>query len=158
MLLILFLSFASSLQIHLLSSGAISEDVVKSNLVNAYRRYLKTSREPLSLRLNGELKIGPIAANSEQSIVASINSLQLGDSGGSCIDWFINKLVKGSKVYIVADMNPCNGTQVIEDAHKFVNGIISIGMGPAIDSYWLRNTCGPCGRFGCMSGWDWFKI
>ncbi len=160
MILFLFISLASAIQIHLLSSGAVPEKTVKSNLVNAYRRFLKSSHELLSLRLNGILKIGPIRAGSESEIVNSINALQLGtlDPSESCIDWHLDALVPGSKVYIVVDRDPCNSTDVIRDAGKFVGGIVSIGIGSSIDDYWLRKSCGPCSRFGCMQGFDWFKI
>ncbi len=112
----------------------------------------------LLLKVNGILQIGPISAGSEDHIVAAIKELKLGTrSDAICIDWYIDKLEPGMNAYIVTDMSPCNGTETIKNAHEFINNIVSIGMGPMIDSYWLRKTC-TCGRFGCLSGLDWFRI
>ena len=158
------LARAKITHIHLLPGGVISEELIKSNLINAYRRFLSSrSGTKIALLLDGELVI-PLQ-NPNDSIIHHINDLDLKRPTADCVNWHIDKMVPESDNYIVTDLNPCNGTQVVSGAKHFVrthertSSIVTIGMGNKIHSDWLKQVCGPCGgTFGCMRGWNWFRV
>lgn len=141
------------LNIALFPGGIITEEKIKSNLINAYYRYLRS--RPFVLTVDGIIQINSRTDN----VIEKINSLDLKRERKSCVDWKIETLT--SNAYIVTDLNPCNPYEIIKKTQDFIKSgheITTIGMGNGIELEWLEKTCGPCGSFGCIKGWNFISV
>lgn len=142
------------LNIALFPGGVIPEATIKTNLINAYYRFLRN--RPFVLMVDG---IPVINTKYDRNIVEKINSLNLKRERQSCVNWFINLL--NSDTYLITDLNPCNAVETVKKAQEFIKSgheITTIGMGNAIDSEWLEKACGPCGKLGCIKGWNFISV
>jgi hypothetical protein len=143
--------------IFLISGGLVSTETVKTNLVNAYYRYLSNSGDHISYYVNGVKLLNATRASNHATILEAINRTEIGQRSGNCVDWKLGVLdgVTNSKVYLVTDQSPCDQPRYIGRG----NTVTSIGMGAGITQRALEQTCGPCSQFfGCVRGWNWFKI
>ncbi len=165
-LLLVVSSFGKKTTIHLFPGGVVSEETIKTNLLNAYNRFFRVRQSGvLSFYLDNELVLDHIQLPSA-SIEDKINGLDLHrERSGDCTSWHMNNLEVDAGNYILSDLNPCNGTEVIKQAQTFLRTnrrtsfIVPIGMGNSIHSEWLKQTCGPCtAPLGCYRGWNWFRI
>lgn len=141
------------LNIALFPGGVVSEEKIKTNLINAYYRFLRN--RPFVLIVDGITRINSKFDN----VIEKINSLDLKKERKSCVDWKIDLL--NSDSYILTDLNPCNPYETIKKAQAFIKSgheITTIGMGNGIDIEWLEKTCGPCGSFGCIRGWNFISV
>lgn len=142
------------LDIALFPGGVISEEKIKSNLINAYHRFLRN--RSFVLIVDGVPRIN---SKTDWNIVEKINSLDLKRERKSCVNWNMDLLIYNA--YIITDLNPCNPYETIKKAQDFIKAgheITTIGMGNAIELEWLEKTCGPCGSFGCIKGWNFISV
>lgn len=147
--------------IHLFPGGIVPEATIKTNLINAYNRFLRGKK--ISFNLGGVRIIDRGLVSSEQ-----ISALKISTSGeAGCTPWHMDQLEDGTDNYILTDNNPCNATTVVKQARAYLQrnrrnsgaSIVPVGMGNEISSQWLKQTCGPCSTsIGCISGWNWFRI
>jgi len=144
--------------IYLLSGGVVPETTVKTNLVNAYYRYLRRGGGKLSYYVNGERLLDWTDASNETVVLDTINRrTNLTSVPISCIDWKLDKLanVTNTNVYLVTDQSPCHSVGYIGNG----NTVTSIGMGSGIHKRYLEKTCGPCSSlWGCIRGLHWFIL
>lgn len=159
LLLVFLIAFGNaslnpSLDIALFPGGVISEEKIKSNLINAYHRFLRN--RSFVLIVDGVPRIN---SKTDWNIVEKINSLDLKRERKSCVHWNMDLLINNA--YIITDLNPCNPYETIKKAQAFIKAgheITTIGMGNAIELEWLEKTCGPCGSFGCIKGWNFISV
>ena len=165
-LLLVGCCFGKKTTIHLFPGGVVSEEIIKTNLLNAYNRFFRARQAGvLSFYLDGVLVLDHIRLPSA-SIEDEIRGLNLRrEKSGDCTNWYMDHLEADAGNYILSDLNPCNGTDIVTQAQTFLRTnrrtsfIVPIGMGNSIHSEWLKQTCGPCSApLGCYRGWNWFRI
>ena len=148
MIFLFLITFSFGIQISLISGGREDPAKVKSNLINAYQRFL--THEQFSFFVNGVFKF-----KSTDNVIEQINNLNLSRDFMNCADWKIESLVNNS--YILTDLNPCNPQETVRKAQRFISkghSIVTIGMGKSIEAKWLSKVCGPWG----IQGLNWFSV
>lgn len=145
--------------IYLISGGIVPEQTVKTNLVNAYYRYLRNTGDNIVYYVNGILVLNATRSHDTTTILNAINATNLSNvTKKNCVDWSLQTLnhVHDAKIYIVTDQSPCVFKPL---ASGRGNTVASIGMGPGIAARYLEESCGPCSPFfGCLRGWNWFIL
>lgn len=144
--------------IFLVSGGIVPEQTVKTNLVNAYYRYLRTTGDDVVYYVNGNVVMNATKSYDTKRILDAINSTRLLSHSDGCVEWNLQRLdhVRNAKIYLVTDQSPCVPQRYVGGRG---NVVTSIGMGPNISPVYLQQSCGPCSPFlGCVKGWNWFTI
>jgi hypothetical protein len=142
--------------IFLVSGGIVPEQTVKTNLVNAYYRYLRNTGDDVVYYVNGNVVLNATKSYDTKHILDAINSTHIPQRSNGCVDWNMHRLshVRNAKIYLVTDQSPC-----VPQRYVAGNTVTSIGMGQSILPVYLQQSCGPCSPFlGCVKGWNWFTI
>lgn len=147
-MIFLFFTVSFAIQISLISGGREDVSKIKTNLINAYKRFLKN--EKFTFFVDGVLQF-----TNHDNVIDKINNLDLSRTFMTCANWKIETLVNNS--YILSDLNPCNPQETVKKAQEFIRKghvITTIGMGKSISDEWLSKICGPWS----IRGLNWFSV
>ena len=145
---LLLLHIVSGMQISLIPGGHQDPDKIKSNLINAYTRFLR--HEDFTFYVDGVKRF-----KSSDNVIQKITNLNLFRNRTLCVDWKIESLVENA--YILTDLDPCEPEETVRKAQEFIrkrHTITTFGMGSGIKEEWLSRVCGPWK----IKGLNWFSV
>lgn len=143
-----------------------SIEYAKSQLSQAYLQYLYSpySSDKIELLLNGQLILAVTPVSNKQTILQTIQGLQVANTGATCtsnyhLDLFKTKTT--NTIYLLIDRNPCHLATELQNAQALKTRgikIFPIGVGRSVADTTLAQISGPCMSNFCMPGWNYLHV